>query len=147
LTMLRHWLRSVLAKPARRKCPSAYRVRPVLEILEDRLTPSTLNWNLYADGDFDSAANWDVQGTNPVQHRVPGPGDDAMISTPPAINVRLRAGDNITVHTLVSNEHLQIDGGATLTIAAGNANGIAGIMLADGGALHVANTNTFLKIS
>src|SRR5947209_4927654 len=97
-------------------------VRPVLEALEDRLTPANVTWNLNADGAFNSAANWDVQGTNPVEHRVPGPGDDASVNTTQAITVRLNNGDDITVHTLTINDHLQLDGGAALTIAAGNAN-------------------------
>jgi hypothetical protein len=145
--MFRKLFNSLRTNPARRPAEPKRRVHLVLESLEDRLMPANVFWNLNADGDFNNAANWDVQGTNPVQHRVPGPGDDATVGVTQAITVRLRSGDDITVHTLTLHEHLQIDGGASLTIAAGNNNIIDGITLANGGTLHVANPNTLLQLT
>jgi hypothetical protein len=147
VTMFRKLFHCLRPNPTRRQAEPTRRVRLQLEALEDRLTPANVIWNLNADGDFNTAANWNVQGTNPVEHRVPGPGDDASVNTTQAITVRLNSGDDITVHTLTLNDHLLIDGGAAMTIAAGNANLIGGITLANGGNLHVANTNTSVTIS
>jgi hypothetical protein len=75
-----------------------------------------VSWNLNADGDFDNPANWDVQGTSPVQHRVPGAGDDAVISGTTSFTVTHAANVTDTVNTLSSNDHLVLSGGS-ITVA------------------------------
>src|SRR5262245_55943942 len=58
---------------------SRHRVRLGLMNLEDRTLPAVINWTLGAGGDFSNVSAWTVANTNPAQHRVPGPSDDAVI--------------------------------------------------------------------
>src|SRR5437016_5300279 len=58
--------------PASRRA-RRYSFKPTLEILEDRLVPSTFTWDGEAgDGAWFSAGNWSPDA-------VPGPSDDAVI--------------------------------------------------------------------
>src|SRR6516162_1968842 len=78
------WLRGFLksrSKRSDRATPKRY--RPAwrrwlhLEVLEDRILPSTVTWINLAGGGWDTAGNWrDDQGIN----RLPGPNDDAVIN-------------------------------------------------------------------
>jgi hypothetical protein len=53
------------------------RVRLSLEAFEERVVPARIDWTAGADGNFNDAASWTVEGTG--AHRVPGPSDDAAI--------------------------------------------------------------------
>ena len=50
----------------------AHTARPVLEGLEDRMTPATISWINPAGGAWDTATNWDMG-------RTPQPDDDVVI--------------------------------------------------------------------
>ncbi len=65
----RHARRTV---SARRTLGRRAAFRPGMELLEDRVQPSTVTWINPAGGDWDTASNWS-SGT------VPGPADDAVI--------------------------------------------------------------------
>ncbi len=54
--------------------------RPLLEPLEVRLAPATINWVNPAGGDWDTASNW--QGGV-----VPGANDDAVINEPGNVTI------------------------------------------------------------
>lgn len=77
------WLRTWKSRATRRTTtierPKARRsaVRARLELLEDRVQPSTVTWINPAGGDWDNPANWQDQSTG--QNRVPGASDDAVI--------------------------------------------------------------------
>src|SRR5262245_17969702 len=64
-------------KPVPRR-PGRNSFRPVLEGLENRFLPSTVNWIHAGDGDFNDPNNWKdaVSGTN----HVPTAADDANVS-------------------------------------------------------------------
>src|SRR5262249_38859761 len=90
--------------------------RPMVEALEGRLTPATIHWNTNADGNFFDAANWNVDGTNPVQHRVPAAGDDAVIGYG---SITVSAASGISVRSLDVSGTLDFTGG-TITTSAGS---------------------------
>ncbi len=51
--------------------------RPMVQVLEDRISPATINWINLAGGNWATASNW---SSSPA---LPGPGDDVVI---PALN-------------------------------------------------------------
>lgn len=99
-------------RPASRKRPASS--RPRLEFLEDRTLPATITWT----GDADNATwhtpgNWDISGTSPVQHRVPGSGDDVVIRTVTSL-ITYSTGST-SIHSLTTSVRVNLIGG-TLTI-------------------------------
>lgn len=110
--------------PRRRKGPAHSRraIRPkarprrperlLIELLEDRILPTTVNW-LGGSGDWATPSNW--SNYNPTLGTGgPGPGDDAVIDVA-GISVTHNAG-NDTVNSLTVNDGFILSGG-TLTIA------------------------------
>ncbi|MFT3882186.1 MAG: carboxypeptidase regulatory-like domain-containing protein [Gemmatales bacterium] len=79
------------------------RFRPQLEILEDRVVPATIHWNLDTSGFWDDAANWDL-------NRVPNSNDDVIID-------RGTANPTVTIRstqyalTVTSTEKISVTGG------------------------------------
>src|SRR6516162_9535841 len=109
------WLRGFLksrSKRSDRATPKRY--RPAwrrwlhLEVLEDRILPSTVTWINLAGGGWDTAGNWrDDQGIN----RLPGPNDDAVINV--AGNVTITHSQNVTdtIKSLTASDPLTLSGG------------------------------------
>jgi hypothetical protein len=106
------WLRSLRSRfesarlPRNRRRPrtqAGARYRLGLELLEDRLTPSTVTW-VGSSGDWNTGTNW----SNGVG---PGAGDDAVINT---ANITVHLSTNVhTVQSVtVSNGTLSLEGGA-----------------------------------
>jgi hypothetical protein len=97
-------------RPAVSRKAGPPRFRPLLEMLEERSVPSTVNWIGTANGSFTDATNWQdaVTGAN----RVPGAGDDAVVG----INVVVTDSSTTTVNSLtMSQGQLQLTGG-TFTV-------------------------------
>jgi hypothetical protein len=101
-----------------------------------------VQWNLNADGNFDDAANWDVVGTSPVVHRVPGVGDTATANV--AQNITITVRDARTVDSVNISERLHIGSGGSLGITAGSNNTVSQVMLDNGGSLNVSGASTLL---
>jgi hypothetical protein len=75
--------------------------RPRLELLEDRVQPSTVNW-IGGSGDFNTAGNWSGGA-------VPGASDDAVINVA-GITVTFSSGSD-TVKSLTCNDAFVLSGG------------------------------------
>src|SRR5258707_412628 len=132
--MWRNWWRKVSRRqssPSTSGKGSARRCRlPLnLEVLEDRTVPTTVNWINAAGGTLNTPANWSTGN-------VPGPNDDAVISTAAAATISLTGG-TITVHSLTTaaNDMLSLTGGAL--ILAGNSSFSGAVTLANGGLILV----------
>ena len=70
------WLGGLSGSALPSRSRTGGRCRPALEVLEDRVLPATVFWNVDADGFWDVAANWrDDQGVS----RLPGAEDDVVI--------------------------------------------------------------------
>src|SRR5687767_9396317 len=91
----------------RRGKAGARRVRPWLEVLEDRTLLSTFHWLNNASGDFNTAANWQ-------ENAVPGATDDAEINF---AGITVTSASSRSINGLTSSATLSITGG-TFTIAA-----------------------------
>ncbi len=128
-----HLLRT--RKPARR-LPRRYPFRPILEGLETRWLPSSITWTAQSDGDFNNQNSWTVDGTNPPEHRVPGPDDRANI---PGSWTVTSARDN-TVDSLSAGP-FRITGGTFTVNNLFNNSGI-GTLVLSGGSLVTANNET-----
>jgi hypothetical protein len=88
-------------------------VRPSLEVLEDRVQPSTVSWINSASGQWSTGTNWSTGA-------VPGAGDDVVINQSNTVTVTLAAGTSI--HSLsVTGATLNVTGG-TLAVAADSSN-------------------------
>src|SRR5437899_608556 len=101
-------------RPSRSSHPqrrvSARRVRPQLEVLEDRVLLDAVRWINASGGDWSTASNWDLQ-------RIPGPADDAIIEMPGITVTHLDSGRTDSIHSLtISNGTFNILGG-TLSVA------------------------------
>jgi hypothetical protein len=84
------------------------RIRPLLEGLEDRVTPSSVIWTGAGDGiNWSDPHNWDVG-------RLPGSADDVTINSFPDIIVHGSGTD--TIHSLQSEDPIVLSGGS-LTLA------------------------------
>jgi hypothetical protein len=108
-------------------CPPSVRrlrFRPHLEPLEDR-TPTSFNWNL---------------GTFPVQHAVPGPGDDASFNTPFSVILNGSA----TVRSLNGGNRL-IQTAGTLTVTGGGSI-LTELDQSGGATVQVQGNGTFFQI-
>src|SRR4051812_40837211 len=96
-----------LTKAARRlssPVPQARRRarRAIFEALEERRLLSTFHWKNAADGDFNTAANWQENG-------VPGQNDDAIVAFS---GIAVTAAANAKVNTLtMSSAKLNLSGG------------------------------------
>lgn len=80
--------------------------RPALELLECRMVPSTVDWTLQGDGNFNVDANWTVEGSNPPVHRVPVAGDRAII---PGERI-VTSSSNVTIDSIGAGA-LNVTGG------------------------------------
>jgi hypothetical protein len=123
-------LRRTLARSpraGRRRAPGkpSAAFRPRLEALEDRTVPSTVTWVNPGGGDWDTAANWS-DGTT---HRLPGPGDDAVISTPGITVTHSAFSANDAVNSLTSAATLAVSGG---TLALGAVSEVSALTLSGG---------------
>ena len=101
--LFRSWSRrsSPARKPYRRRF-----ARPWFEVLEDRTVPSAISWTGNGDGSsWGDASNWD-SGT------VPGPNDDAFIST--IASARGVSGTDVAVHSLHSDSPVGVLGSMSL---------------------------------
>ncbi len=94
--------------PARRT-RERRRGRPRLEILENRLLLSTVDWINSSGGDWDTPSNWSTS-------KLPGSGDDVVIDTS-GITVTHSTGASDSIHSLTSQATLSISSGS-LSIAA-----------------------------
>ncbi len=106
-----------------------------LESLEDRSLPSTVSWT-GGSGNWDTAANWSGD-------KVPGTGDDIVISTSSAATITIRSGDSESVHSLntAGNDTLSITGGS-LEVAANST--LAGPLAMTGGSLEAKGAGATL---
>jgi hypothetical protein len=123
--MVRTWWQKWINRGAlasrlgRRRPPQPSRAGfcPQLERLEDREVLATVIWNNPAGGLWEVPGNWDVEGTSPVEHRIPGVGDDVVIRDfSPDITIT-HATDFHTIRRLTSAEAVVLSGGS-LTIEA-----------------------------
>jgi hypothetical protein len=110
---------------------------PRLEVLEDRITPNTVNW-VGGNGDWDTAGNW-LDVTTQTNH-LPTASDDAVINVP-AITVTHSQGNGDSVHSLASQAAISIAAGslsfaATSTVNAPLSNN--GTVQVLGGTLNLA---------
>jgi hypothetical protein len=125
-----------------RKATRANTFRPSFETLEHRLAPATVQWNLNADGFFDDPNNWDVVGSSPLVHRVPGAGDLVVANVASTITITVR--DARVVDSLNISERMHIVSGGSLTVDVGSSNSISQLTLDTGGTLDVTGLNTVL---
>lgn len=124
----------MLVKPARHSSSRKSRsvVRPTLEILEDRLAPAVVSWNVNASGSWNVASNWiDDQGVS----RLPGPDDDVVIDRPAGVYTITVSTGTQSVRSIVSAEALTVSGG-TLTVA--NSVQVSNTFTLSGGTLRTA---------
>src|SRR5437660_1584416 len=87
-------------QPARRERKRSRR-RLGVEILEERVLLSVVNWINPAGGDWGTAGNW-LDATTLINH-VPGVNDDAVISVVPAVAVTHSTGTD-AVKSLAMND-------------------------------------------
>jgi hypothetical protein len=100
----RRWTTRTTRRPAPIERPARRLViRPRLEVLEDRVQPSTLTWINPAGGDWNTPGNWNG-GT------VPGPTDDVSINS-----ASVTLSTNVAVHNLTLNGTLAGPGNLTVT--------------------------------
>jgi len=85
------------------------RCRISLEVLEDRLMLSTVQWINSSGGDWDTPSNWSTGA-------LPGPGDDVVIDVT-RITVTHSSSASDSIHSLDSQATLSLSNG-TLSIAA-----------------------------
>lgn len=83
-------------------------LRPVLELLEDRIAPATIHWNNAAGGAWHVPANWDL-------NRVPAAADDVVIDLPGTYTVAYSTGTSL-VSSLRADRAFSMTGG-TLEVA------------------------------
>ena len=87
-------------------------------VVDDRIVPALMNWTggpLGLGTNWFDAGNWDIVGSMPVQHAVPGIGDDAILSAqnaggPGTVFVNGAAG----VRSLNMVRNLSISGSFTM---------------------------------
>jgi hypothetical protein len=135
--MFRKLFRVYRTQPSPRQCRGQRSYRPALEALEIRCVPSTVNWTLLGNGDFNDPNNWlDVVDGS---HHVPGPSDNAVVNTS-GINVTLSA--DAEVESLACNAQLTLLG-TTLTIdGVGSDSYVQNLVLPSSATLKV-NARTF----
>ncbi|HKI32602.1 MAG TPA: hypothetical protein VKA46_12095, partial [Gemmataceae bacterium] len=93
--------------------PSGRYYHPILEPLEDRVAPAAVSWAVGQSGYWDVGSNWSTG-------QVPGASDDVIINRSVAnLTITYRQG-NDSIHSLQSNEVLDVSGGS-LNIAAASA--------------------------
>ncbi len=111
-----HSTRSTRPTPTAR-WPRSWRsvFRPRLQLLEDRTQPSTLTWINPAGGDWNTAANWQEQGTG--INRVPGAADDAVIDLGANDFTVTHSSGNDTVHSLTDRAAFTLSGGSLEVVA------------------------------
>ncbi|HEV8060442.1 MAG TPA: CARDB domain-containing protein, partial [Gemmataceae bacterium] len=102
----RKWLGSTSQKPRRKK---RFRLLS-FELLEQRITPTTVTWINPAGGNWDTGANWSGGA-------VPGASDDVVIDV--GGNVTITHSSNVTdsVNSITASDPVTLSGG-TLTVAA-----------------------------
>ena len=114
-----------------------------MELLEDRLTPATVNWINSSGGDWNTAGNWqDDQGV----HRVPGAGDDTVINFS-GITVTHSTTAINSINSLNSKANVSIANG-TLSIASASTTTdftLSGGILTGAGTLTVSSAMTWLN--
>jgi hypothetical protein len=103
-------MRTRSSHKSRHKTHDHRRYRVALEMLEDRLTLSTVHWTNSSGGDWDTPGNWST-GTTLL-----GPGDDVIIDMP-GVTVTHASGVDDAIRSLTSQATLTISGGS-LSIAA-----------------------------
>jgi hypothetical protein len=101
------------ARPARRRPAGA--PRPRLEGLEERTLPATVFWANAAGGDWSAPGNWSTGA-------LPGAGDDVVLDVPGNVTVTHSFGTD-AVHSLVSQDRLELSGGALDLATASTFNG------------------------
>jgi hypothetical protein len=115
------------------------RYRPWLELLEDRLTPSTVNWTAYS-GSWIDATNWtDDMG----MHRLPTAADDAVIDVGGVAVTHSVGSDTVHSLTLSDNAHANlVFSGGSLTLESGSAVGSTDGFILSGGTVNGTGTLT-----
>ena len=107
------WLRSLRSKVEGTRARNTQREkwrrraavrRLILEQLEQRIQPSTVNWVNPSGGDWDTPSNWSTG-------QLPGPGDDVVIN---------QTGITITHATSASDSVNSLTSQATLVLSAGS---------------------------
>ena len=109
-----------------------------MQLLEDRVLPSTIFWNSPGNGQWDVASNWlDDQAVS----RLPNATDDVVINQAGPLTVTIQSGDILSVNSLTTsaNDALSITGGS-LALAAPSL--LNGPFAQSGGSLSAANTVT-----
>jgi len=114
------WLRSLKSlvgrvqstRTERRQRPRRRPQRLALEILEDRVTPSTVSWINPSGGDWDTGSNWNTG-------KIPGASDDVVINIPGQNTFTVTHSGSATdvVNSLTSQDALVVSGGS-LSLAA-----------------------------
>jgi hypothetical protein len=137
----RKWLRWVAQRSAggasrafRRRShlrPMFPSFKPSIEVLESRVVPATITWNVVSGGSWGTAANWDL-------NRTPTTGDDVVIpdkgTAGPSITITYSSGTT-SVNSITSAENLSVSSG-TLNVVG---NGLGTDVSSFAGALAVGN--------
>ncbi len=115
--------------------------RPDVEAVEARCLLANVLWDLPGDGNWNTAANWVVEGTSPPVHRVPTATDDVSIPGTAGEVVTVTLSSAVSVNSLnVTNSGgantLDITGGS-LTIGAGEDSWINTLHLSEGATINV----------
>jgi RHS repeat-associated protein len=140
---LRLWQhRGAQRKSSRNGVPRRQRpgkVRLQLEVLEGRILPASPAWINPGSGNWDDGANWSTG-------QVPGPGDDALISTTAAATITIQSGDSITVHSLTTAgpDTLSFTGGS-LAVTSGSTFG--GSLSMTAGSLTASGSGADLQVN
>ncbi len=102
----------------------------VVESLETRMVPASIQWINAGAGQWDVPANWSTGS-------LPGPADDVVINTPAAATITIQSNDRIAIHsiTTAANDQLAMTGGQFLFT--GNSTLGSGLSLS-GGAFNAA---------
>jgi hypothetical protein len=136
--LFRSWHAAFYPRPARKP------LRLTIEVLEDRMTPATIDWTALGGGSFGVDANWTVRGTS--IHRTPAIGDNAFIDRP---NDVIMFTESHEVNSLTATVQLfQMSGsGTTLTLDGllpGDSSSINHLLLGANTTLQVAGNTTSL---
>ena len=109
------------------RCTRPVPFRPIVDILEDRIVPSTCRWINASGGDWANPANWscgmvpgpsddviiDYTGTNPVTHKT---GSDTIQSLENHVNLHIQMGSSLTI----TGNFMDIGDHGPRTLAVGN---------------------------
>lgn len=105
------WLRYAISRATRSRKRKLNSPRPLLEILEERLAPANVFWNVDANGFWDDPGNWSTGA-------VPGAADDVYLDRPAGNFTITHATGDFAVNSIHASGDALVVTGGTLTIGA-----------------------------